>query len=135
MSRDDNIAAISTVVPMAQRRDWDRLDEVIAPDVVDHDPVEGQPPGLEGVKWFWRNWTKAFPDFRARLVALSADDEYVTLVLQLLGTHSGEFQGHAPTGREFSIHSIQVTKLSGGLVVEHWGALDTLGLLRQLGLA
>ena len=135
MSRDDNIAALSTVVPIAQRRDWDRLDELIAPNVVDHDPAEGQPPGLEGVKWYWRAWAAAFPDFRSELVVLSADEDFVTLVIQHFGTHTGEFRGHAPTGRTFSIRTIQVTKFAGGLVVERWGATDELGLLRQVGLA
>lgn len=134
MSRDDNIAALSTIVPLVQRRDWSRLDEVIHRDVVDHDAVPGQPPGLEGIEWYWRNWTASFPDFRAELVALSADDACVTLVIQHFGTHTGEFQGHAPTGRTFSIRAIQVAKFADGLVVERWGMNDTLGLARQLGL-
>lgn len=134
MSRDDNIAALSTIVPIAQRRAWGELGEVIAPNVVDHDPLEGQPPGLDGVKWYWRNWEAAFPDFRSELVVLSADEDYVTIVIRHFGTHTGEFQGHAPTGRTFSIRTIQVVKFAGGLVVERWGAADVLGLLRQLGL-
>jgi predicted ester cyclase len=134
MSRDDNIAALSTIVPIAQRRAWDQLDEVIAPNVVDHDALEGQPPGLAGVKWYWRNWAAAFPDFRAELVVLSADEDHVTMVIQHFGTHTGVFQGHAPTGRTFSIRTIEVVKFAGGLVVERWGAADMLGLFRQLGL-
>lgn len=135
MPRDENIAALSTIVPIVQRRAWHQLSEVIAPNVVDHDPAEGQPAGLEGIKWYWRAYTTAFPDFRAELVVLSADDDYATLVVQHFGTHTGEYLGHAPTGRTFSIRSIHVVKFAGGLVVERWGAGDILGLLRQLGLA
>ena len=134
MSRDENIAALSTIVPIVQRRAWDQLDEVIAPNVVDHDPDEGQPPGSAGIKWYWRNYTAAFPDFRAELVALSADDDYATLVVQHFGTHTAEYEGFAPTGRPFSIRSIHVVKFADGLVVERWGAGDMLGLRQQLGL-
>jgi predicted ester cyclase len=134
MSRDDNIAALSVILPIAQRRDWDRLDEAFAPDVVDHDAVEGQPPGLEGLKWYWRNFTAAFPDFRTAPVVLSADEDYVTLVARFSGTHTGEYRGHAPTGRTFSVHMIQVVRFAGGHIVERWGGLDALGLLQQLGL-
>jgi len=134
MSRDDNIATLSTIVPIAQRRDWDRLDEAVAADVVDHDPIEGQPPGLEGVKWAWRRFTTGFPDFRFELVVLHADEDYVTAVVRVWGTHTGEYRGHAPTGRTFSIRLIHIARFAGGLIVERWGAMDVHGLLRQLGL-
>jgi steroid delta-isomerase-like uncharacterized protein len=135
MSRDDNIAALSTMVPIVQRRAWDRFEEVIAPDVVDHDPAEGQPAGLEGIQWYWRNYTTSFPDFRAELVVLSADEDYATLVVQHRGTHLADFLGHPPTGRSFSVRSIHVVRFAHGRIVERWGATDVHGLLRQLGLA
>jgi predicted ester cyclase len=135
MSKEENIAVQSLAGPIAEARDWDRLGEVFAPDLVDHDPADGQPPGVEGLKWYWRRFTTAFPDFAFVPEVLSADDEYVTLVTRVSGTHTGEFEGHAPTGRKFSIRSMQTSKFAGGRVVERWGASDTFGLLRQLGLA
>jgi predicted ester cyclase len=135
MAREDNIAAVALAGPIAQLHDWDRLDEVFAPDVVDHDAVEGQPPGLEGMRWYWRNLTAAFPDLRFDPVVLSVDDDYATLVAHMYGTHTGVWRGHAPTGRRFSIRFIQSTKFADGLAVECWRAIDALGLLQQLGLA
>jgi predicted ester cyclase len=135
MSKADNIAAVSTIMPMIQMRDWHRLDEVLAPNIVDHDPAEGQPPGLDGIKWFWRKYTTAFPDLTFDLVVLSADEDYVTLVIRHFGTHTGEWQGHAATGRRFSIRGIQFVKFANGRIVERWGSSDMLGLLQQLGLA
>jgi predicted ester cyclase len=134
MSRDDNIAALTQVGPIAQTQNWDRLGEVFASDVVDHDPAEGQPPGLEGIKWYWRNFTAAFPDLRFEAMAACADDAYVTLVAQMSGTHTGEWRGHAATGRSFSVRMIQTTRFANGLATERWIVVDLLGLLRQLGL-
>ena len=134
MPRDENIAAVALAGPIAQMHAWDRLGEVFAPDVVDHDAAEGQPPGLAGMKWFWRNLTAAFPDLRFDPVVLSVDDDYATLVAEMYGTHAGIWQGHAPTGRKFSIRFIQTTRLADGIAVESWRAIDSLGLLRQLGL-
>lgn len=134
MSRDDHIAALSIILPIAQRRDWDRLGDAFAPNVVDHDAAEGQPPGLDGIKWYWRRFTAAFPDFKTAPVVLSADEEYVALVARFSGTHTGEFQGHPPTGRRFSTNMVQVVRFADGHIVELWGGLDSLGLLQQLGL-
>lgn len=135
MSRDDNIAALAQTGPIAQTHDWDRLDEVFAPDVVDHDPSEGQPPGVEGIKWLWRNYTAAFADLKFVPLEACADDDHVTLVAQMSGTHTGEWLGHAPTERKFSVRMMLTTKFVSGLVTEAWLLIDRLGILRQLDLA
>ena len=134
MSKEENVRVQSLGGPIAEARDWDRLGEVFAPDFVDHDPAADQAPGLAGIQAYWRNFTAAFPDFALTPEVLSADDEYVTIVGTLTGTHTGEFLGHAPTGKKFSVRSIQTTRFADGHVVERWGSSDEYGLLRQLGL-
>jgi len=134
MSKAENIRVQSLGGEIAQARDWDRLGEVFAADFVDHDPGEGQGPGLEGIKSYWRDFTVAFPDFALAPEVLSADDEYVTLVYTISGTHKGEFMGHAPTGKKFSVRGLQTTKFADGHVAERWGSSDELGLMQQLGL-
>jgi len=96
--------------------------------------VQAQPPGLAGVIWFWRTFTAAFPDFRTAPIVLTADEEYVSLVAEFSGTHTGPFLGHPPTGRSFSVHMIEVLRFADGRIVEVWGGIDTLEVLRQLGL-
>ena len=44
------------------------------------------------------------------------------------GTHQGDFQGIAPTGRR-----VTATGVGIGRIVESWAEYDVLGLLRQLG--
>lgn len=134
MSRNENLTTAALAWPIAQTRDWDRLGEVYAWDVVDHDALEGQPDGVEGIKWRWQQFTTAFPDLRYETIVMSADEDYVTQVIQLFGTHHGDYWGHAPTGRKFSIRMIQTAKFRNERVVERWGAADFLGLRRQLGL-
>lgn len=134
MTRMGNLTTAALAGPIAQTQDWERLGEIYASYVVDHDPIEGQPRGLDGIKWRWRNFTKAFPDLRYEVILLSADEDYVTQVAQLSGTNTGEFKGHAPTGRKFSIRMIQTAKFANDRVVERWGLIDVHELLRQLGL-
>jgi len=134
MSKAENIRVQSIGGDIAATHDWDRFTEVFAEDFVDHDPGEGQGPGVAGLKKYWQEFATAFPDFALAPEVLSADDEYVTLVYTVSGTHTGEFMGHAPTGRKFSVRGLQTTKFAGGHVVERWGSSDQLGLMQQLGL-
>jgi predicted ester cyclase len=55
-------------------------------------------------------------------------------VIDLAGTHTGEWMGHAPTGKRFTVRNIQVMGLKDGLPVERWGSTDQLGMRQQLGL-
>jgi len=40
------------------------------------------------------------------------------------GTHRGEFQGIAPTGKRVEVRSIDMFRISKGKIVEHWGHVD-----------
>ena len=49
------------------------------------------------------------------------------------GHPPGPFQGIPPTGRKVEIHVIDIVRVGGGRIVEHWNCVDRLGLLAQLG--
>jgi hypothetical protein len=49
------------------------------------------------------------------------------------GTHRGEFQGIPPTDKQVTFSGIEVDRMVGGKVEEHWVELDLLGLMQQLG--
>ncbi len=49
------------------------------------------------------------------------------------GTHKGEFMGIAPTGKSVSFGVIDIVRIAGGKVVEHWGQMDNLRMMQQLG--
>jgi predicted ester cyclase len=50
------------------------------------------------------------------------------------GTHQGEFQGIAPTGKRFKVSALQLARFEGGRCVERWGSTDELGMMKQLGI-
>ncbi len=49
------------------------------------------------------------------------------------GVNTGSVMGHPPTGRPFEITVFDVVRFRDGLIVDHWGVPDQLGLLMQLG--
>ena len=50
------------------------------------------------------------------------------------GTNIGEFLGIPATHRSFSIAGIDIYRLSGGKLAEHWHVVDMLAHMQQLGL-
>ena len=111
------------------------IDEVLAPGYVDRTPFPGSTPDRDGFKQGLTKFRAAFPDFRYTI-----DDEIVAgdkLVHRLTGrgTQKGEFQGVPATGKQATWSEIHIGRLVNGKVVEHWGLLDQLGMLQQLGLA
>jgi steroid delta-isomerase-like uncharacterized protein len=109
------------------------LDELVAQDVVDHDPAPGQPPGREGMKQFVTELRTAFPDLQLAIENVVAEGEYVAFNYTINGTHQGEFMGIEPTGKQVSVKAMEMVRIAGGQMVDRWGNTDQLGLLEQLG--
>jgi predicted ester cyclase len=86
-----------------------------------------------------RNWIApflvSFPDTRMAIIDLIAEGDRVAARFTCSGTHTGEWLGHAPTGRRFEqIDEASFYRLRDGRIVESWGVEDTLRRLEQLGL-
>ena len=113
---------------------YDDLDEFITRDFTIHfaDPDE-QIRGIEGVKQFYTELRQAFPDIHFTIDSQIAEADKVVTQWTARGTHKGIFRGIQPTGRKFSLSSIDIDRLVDGKVVECWPSMDELGLLRQLG--
>jgi steroid delta-isomerase-like uncharacterized protein len=109
------------------------LDELVAPDYVDHDPPFGGTGTVEG----WRAMTvmirDAFPDWHSDLHALYAEDDVVVERFTASGTHKGELFGIPPSDTVCSLPGINIFRVRDGRIVERWGSVDELGMLRQLG--
>lgn len=109
------------------------FDELVAEEVVDHYAPPGLPPGREGWKQNRLMFHAAFPDGRWEIVDMVAEGDLVVVRAPFSGTHTGEFFGIPATGRRVSIGSIHICRVVDGLVVEHWGNSDDVGLLQQIG--
>lgn len=106
-------------------------DELVREDYIQHNPTVG--PGRAGLKAFVSDLRRAFPDFRLEVTDLIAEGDRVVARVVGSGTHRGEFVGLAPTGRTFSAAAIDIFRVEGGQLAEHWDVMDFYGLLLQLG--
>jgi predicted ester cyclase len=49
------------------------------------------------------------------------------------GTHQGEFEGIAPTGKQVTVAEVAIFRITEGKIAEQWGFPDVMALLRQVG--
>ena len=133
MSKEANIAAQEHLAENLNAGKVDVAVESFAEDAVDRNPAPDQGPGRDGFRGFWQAMLTAFPDAHIEPAHLAADDEHVTVAYTLTGTHQGDFQGIAPTGRSIEISGVQLARFEDGKIVERWGSSDELGILKQLG--
>jgi len=133
MTREKNVAAQEQFGEAINSGRLEAFDDVVASDSVDHDPAPGQGPGREGFKAFFCELTTAFPDAHIEPATLVADDEHVCVAYTLSGTHWGEFQGIAATGKPIEVRGVQIGRFADGQIVERWGSTDEVGILKQIG--
>jgi len=108
------------------------VDELVSSNLKEHMAMDS--PSKEGVKELIRSLHATFPDFRCELVDVVADGDKVWGRVRGGGTDRGGFAGHPPTGRTVATDSFDLCRFEGGKIVEHWGIVDRLGLMGQLGL-
>jgi predicted ester cyclase len=78
----------------------------------------------------------SFPDVHMEILELIAEGEKVVGRFTCSATHQGAWLGHAPTGRRFErVDEVSIFRLRDGRIIQVWTLEDTLGRLRQLGLA
>ena len=110
------------------------VDELIAPNFVEHNPFPGQAPGVEGLKQAMAALRQAFPDLHVTVDEMLSDGDKVVIRTTMKGTHKGNFMNIPATGKQMSVEGIDILRISNGRAVEHWGVTDNLTMMQQLGL-
>jgi steroid delta-isomerase-like uncharacterized protein len=109
-------------------------DELYAQNYIHHDsstPDVGRGP--EGEKKRATLYRNAFPDFRLTIEDLVAEGETVVARWSGRGTHKGELNGIAPTGKQINITGVSIARFANNKIAEGWVNWDALGLMQQLG--
>ena len=134
MSKEENISTQKKMGEIVNSYQFDRLPEVFAPNVKDHDPADDQGPGPQGfIQWFTQ-FHSAFPDFKIAVEHMVADEANVAFAYTITGTQDGPFNGMPATGKKIKVRGMQISKFnSDAKIVERWGASHEIGILQQIG--
>ena len=80
----------------------DLINELFAPNFVDHDPVNPL-PGLEGVRQVVIMYRSGLPDLHITVEDWVAEGDKVVTRFRSQGTHGGALMGVPPTGKQVTV--------------------------------
>mgnify|MGYP001380126401 CR=1 FL=1 len=135
MSAEENKAIVRKYLDEAwSKRNVGILDELMAPNYARYLPGQDKPLDREGQKQRIAGFHAAMPDLAFFVEDLFAEGDRVVFRVMIRGTQQGAFMGIAPTGKQLTVTAIDIARLENGKIVDHWGQMDMLGLMRQLEL-
>ena len=109
-------------------------DEIFTPNYEHHDsstPDFGRGPDSETKRATL--YRTAFPDLHLTIEDVIAEGETVMTRWSCRGTHKGDLNGIAPTGKQITLYGVTVARISNGKMAEGFVSWDALGLMQQLG--
>jgi steroid delta-isomerase-like uncharacterized protein len=130
----DHTATLRRLYELINAHDIDAFGEFLADDFVEHEQLPAGGPTREGVKEFFRMEIAAFPDLAMTVEDVVDGGDKLVARVRFTGTHRGELMGMPATGRAVDVQVIDIMRFGDdGLVHEHWGVFDAMGMMQQLG--
>jgi steroid delta-isomerase-like uncharacterized protein len=134
MAAAENKAVIASFVEeVINKGRLERVDDLVALDFAELDPLPGQQPGSEGLKQVIGAFRNAFPDIHWVIEEMVGEDDKVFSRFTWHGTHRGEFFGVPATGRQITVKGMVVDRVVAGKMAESRILMDGLSMMRQLG--
>jgi predicted ester cyclase len=124
MTGADAAVARKALEQVCARGDLDLARECYAPDFVDHVNAMDL-HGHEGIRKSTGLYRALFDDLQIRVVDQVSEGDRVVSRWLMTGSNRG---------RHAEMSGITISRIDGDHIVEDWTALDSLELLRQLGL-
>lgn len=131
---EENKAIAKRVYEIVSTGDFERAAEIVDQDAPDNELLPHDPPAklIDTFKETFAEAREGFPDLSVTVEDVMAEGDRVAARVTMRGTHRGEFQGIAPTGKHVEVKAMDMFRISNGKIVEHWGhADDPTGYLRQ----
>ena len=133
MSAEENMALARRFLEARGKGDLDALEQMMAPDFVDHTLAPGQQPDREVYKRSVAEYFAAFSNVRILVEDQVAGGEKVVTRFTVSSTHDRRalMGGVAPSGREITNRVIVIHRVSGGKIVEEWGVGTSISEVRE----
>ena len=134
---EDNINAARQVIEAFNTGDVSNVSQFISQQYFNHesqvDPVRGKLRGPEEFIDTVNNLRTAFPNLRHEEQTVIAQGDMVISIINVTGTHTGNFFILPPTGKNISYEAVHIYRVGeDGKIVEHRAIRDDLTFLAQL---
>lgn len=137
MTGTDGAATYRAIIAAVSNDQLEQLDQLVAPDLVDHNASPGQPAGRDGFKAWAEAAREALPDLTGTvedtLGGNDNDNDKVAGRVTWRGSHRGLLAGVPGTGVRVEFCAFHIVRFRDGMAVEWWGTADILGALLQSG--
>lgn len=130
---DANKALVASYYQAIGKGDTTILAQIFAPDFKQYVSGATPPIDIDGKVKRLVGFKTAAPDIKITVNNMTAEGDYVTVVMTVKGTNQGAFMGIPPTGKAITVTAIEVFHIENGKIVEQWGGPDLLDLLQQIG--
>jgi predicted ester cyclase len=126
---EENKVVARRVYEVIATGNLDLAEEIVDPDAPDNERASvtdehAQPRLIETFRQFAADAHAAFPDMQLTVEDMIAEGDRVAARVIMRATHRGEFQGIAPTGKRVQVRAMDMFRIVGGKIVEHWGHGD-----------
>ncbi len=115
------------------KHDLDKVLTCFAEDIYGHSLPAGVPNGIQGITIWFGALFGGFPDIHADVDDIIAEGDMVIYRGQMTLTHTGQFLVLPPTNKKAVVPVMEVWRIKDNKIVDHWGGIDTFGLMSQLG--
>ena len=131
----ENIRVVTAMVEAINDRDLDRLDTLVADDIVRHSAAtEGVVvDNLDQFKDFLRADFDGVPDSVITIDVIFGNSEYVALRAIYSGTQTGKIGPFPPSGKRVELPYLGILRIADGKISEMWVEWDNMFMLTQLG--
>ncbi len=134
MSTEENKAAVRRWFEETDRGNDDIVDELCAPEYVDHSPpLPGMGSGSAAVRQANAALRAGFPDTVHTIEDQIAEGDKVVTRLRARATFTGDMLGIPPNGQVVEVTGISIHRVVGGKLVEHWANFDSFSFMQQIG--
>jgi len=130
-SQEKNKEAIRNLYEnILNNRKFELLKDIISEDYTNAKGIKGAEGFQEQILLF----IKAVPDVKWKVEELAADGNKVIIKHQLTGTHTGQFQSFAASGKRVSNTGFGVYEFHNGKIINNQVHTDRLGFLQEIGI-
>jgi steroid delta-isomerase-like uncharacterized protein len=129
----ENIEIITRFEQGFRTGDKATIDELCAPDLVDHNPAPDQEPTLAGFRQKVAGFNAIFPDLEEDLQDIIASGDTVATRWAVTGSQRLQFMGIPADGQTIRVEGMNFYRLKDGRVTDIWTQFDGLGMMQQLG--
>jgi steroid delta-isomerase-like uncharacterized protein len=129
------LALVKQEMEAWDKGDFEAIKKMVAPEYHLYAPSRSKKPYSieEEIEWV-KSGGNAFPDMSMSIEELIAKGDNVVLRYVCRGTHTGEFEGIAATGKQVEYGGIIIFRIQNGKIVETREDNDDFSLAKQVSM-